>query len=136
MMLIKQVAVYANIFNCKMKKHFASVFKSEGIIDYTKSAREICNIVRGFYSWPMASTILDGQVVKLHSIKPGHPGIKAAPGTVISAGKAGIEVACGDGSVILEKIQMPGKKPVLAADFLLGHKLLPGTVFTGKQDEQ
>lgn len=31
MMLIKQVAVYANIFNCKMKKHFAAVFKSEGI---------------------------------------------------------------------------------------------------------
>ncbi len=112
------------------------VFKDEGIVDYSRTADEICCKVRGFYSWPMASTFLDGQSVKLHRVVPGRKGSFAAPGTVISAGKHGIEVACGDGSVILEKIQMPGKKPVDAAAFLLGHRLEPGTVFTGKNDER
>jgi methionyl-tRNA formyltransferase len=73
--------------------------------------------------------VLDGQVMKVHMAVPGRdtPTGKA-PGTVVSAGKNGIEAACADGTVLLTNIQMPGKKAMDAAAFLLGHKIEIGTV--------
>ena len=105
------------------------VFKEEGIIDFSKTARQICCLVRGFNSWPTASTVLDGQVMKVHMAGPGRPGPSGkVPGTVVSAGKNGIEAACADGTVLLTNIQMPGKKAMDASAFLLGHKIEIGTV--------
>lgn len=105
------------------------VFKEEGIIDFSKTARQICCLVRGFNSWPTASTVLDGKVMKVHGAKPGkNTPTGKAPGTVVSAGKDGIETACGDGTVLLTNIQMPGKKAMDASAFLLGHKIEIGTV--------
>ena len=105
------------------------VFKEEGVIDFSKSAERICCLVRGFNSWPTASTVFSGQVMKVHMAKPGNKAPSGkAPGTVLSCGKAGIEVSCGDGSVLLTNIQMPGKKAMDAAAFLLGNKIEIGTV--------
>ena len=113
------------------KASYASmVFKEEGVIDFSKTAREICCLVRGFNSWPTASTVFGGQVMKVHMAKPGKEGgVLPAPGTVIGADKHGIEVACGDGSVFLTNIQMPGKKAMDVSAWLLGNKIEPGTVF-------
>lgn len=112
------------------------VFKEEGVIDFSKTAREICCLVRGFNSWPTASTSLGGQVMKVHMAKEGRsrgllekqPGAAPAPGTVLAAGKHGIEVACGDGTVLLTNIQMPGKKAMDVSAWLLGNKIPAGTV--------
>ena len=115
------------------------VFKEEGVIDFSKTAREICCLVRGFNSWPSASTTLGGQVMKVHMAAPGRSraqleqelsarGAAPAPGTVLSADKRGIEVACGDGSVLLTNIQMPGKKAMDVSAWLLGNRIQPGTV--------
>ncbi len=115
------------------------VFKEEGVIDFSKTAKEICCLVRGFNSWPTASTTLGGQVMKVHKAVLGRSraqleqelsarGAAPAPGTVLSADKRGIEVACGDGSVLLTNIQMPGKKAMDVSAWLLGNKLQPGTV--------
>ncbi len=105
------------------------VFKEEGVIDFTKTAEQICCLVRGFNSWPTASTVYKGQIMKVHMAKTG-PGkdTHLAPGTVIRAGKNGIEVACGGGSVLLTNIQMPGKKAMDVSAFLLGNKIEEGTV--------
>ena len=112
------------------------VFKEEGVIDFSKTAREICCLVRGFNSWPTASTSLGGQVMKVHMAKEGRgrgllekqPGAAPAPGTVLAAGKNGIEVACGGGTVLLTNIQMPGKKAMDVSAWLLGNKIPAGTV--------
>lgn len=112
------------------------VFKEEGVIDFSKTAREICCLVRGFNSWPTASTSLGGQVMKVHMAKEGRgrgllekqPGAAPVPGTVLAAGKHGIEVACGDGTVLLTNIQMPGKKAMDVSAWLLGNKIPAGTV--------
>lgn len=108
--------------------HAPMVFKEDGILDYTKSAREICCTVRGFYSWPMASTIYNGQVMKVHAAREGENVYDAAPGTVVKADKKGIVVACNGGSVVLERIQMPGKKAMDVSAFLAGNKIEIGTV--------
>ena len=57
------------------------------------------------------------------------PGIETgkAPGTVIAANKAGIDVACGDGKVIrLTEIQAPGSRRMSAANYLAGHPVTVG----------
>ena len=104
------------------------LFKEDGIIDFTKTKRQVACLIRGFSSWPCASTKLDGEVMKVYMAKEGSDSVKAAPGTVVSAGKDGIEVACGDGTVFLTKIQMPGKKAMDSSAFLLGHSIEKGTV--------
>jgi methionyl-tRNA formyltransferase len=51
---------------------------------------------------------------------------------VLSAGKEGIEVACGSGSVAIDELQLQGRKRLAARDFLAGFRLEPGTVL-GKE---
>lgn len=110
------------------------VFKEEGVIDFTRSAREICCIIRGFNSWPTASTVYNGQVMKLHMAKEAgkasdHGCSDAAPGTVLKADKTGLYVACGQGeAVVLTNIQMPGKKAMDVSAWLLGNRIEIGTV--------
>ena len=117
------------------------VFKEEGVIDFSKTAEQICCLVRGFNSWPTASTTFSGQVMKVHSCRKGSSTAQLGPseasdpaehsilpGTVIKADKHGIEVACGGGSVLLTNIQMPGKKAMDVSAWLLGNRIEPGTV--------
>ncbi len=104
------------------------VFKEEGIIDFSRSARSICCLVRGFNDAPVASTVFGGQTMKVYMAVPGRDGQSAEPGTVLSATKRGIEVACGGGSVLLTVIQMPGKKAMDVSAFLAGNKIETGVI--------
>lgn len=104
----------------------AMVFKDEGVIDFNKTAEEICCLVRGFNSWPTASTKLGGLVMKVHEAKIGQGSGPA--GTVLAAGKEGLEVGCKGGSVVFTRIQMPGKKAMDVSAFLLGNKIEIGTI--------
>ena len=126
------------------------VFKEEGVIDFSRTACEICCLVRGLNSWPSASTVLNGQVMKVHMAVPGRsfaegeenggatgPGTESpAYGTVLKADKHGIEVACRGGSVLLTNIQMPGKKAMDVSAWLLGNRIEPGTVLGQQPDRQ
>jgi len=102
------------------------VFKEDGVIDFSKTAKEIDCLVRGCNSAPCATTKLNGEVMKVHFIEFGDG--KGTPGAVLRADKHGIEVACGDKSVIITRLQMPGKKAMDAAAFLLGNKIEIGTI--------
>ena len=91
--------------------------------DETRSAREIDCQVRGLIPWPCAACELAGQRFKVYRTAPGEQ-TGAAPGTVLSAGKQGIQVACGRGeSLYLTEIQAEGGKRMAAASYLLGHPL-------------
>ena len=102
------------------------VFKDQGVIDYNKSAEEICCLVRGFNSWPTASTKYNGEVMKVHAVKVSNGSGK--PGEVLKAEKGVLEVACKGGSVEITRLQMPGKKAMDAGAFLLGNKIEIGTI--------
>lgn len=108
--------------------HAAMVEKSEAVMDWSRTAEELLAHVLGMYSWPIAFTYYNGDVMKIHKAELGTTKKNAAPGTVIASGKEGIEVACGSGSLVLKTIQMPGKKAMDSAAFLLGHKVETGTV--------
>ena len=95
-------------------------------IDWTKSARRIHDQVRGLIPWPCASTVVGGKNVKVFKTTFGAE-TAAAPGTVVSAGKQGIEIACGDGKTLyITQLQAEGGKRMAAADYLRGHSVQVG----------
>lgn len=94
-------------------------------IDWTRSAREIHNQIRGLVPWPSATTdVITGDTIKLHrSCLPGGT-TSAYPGVITSAGKGGIDIACGDGQVLrILELQAPGKKKMAAAAYLAGNPI-------------
>lgn len=93
-------------------------------MDWTRTARELHDQVRGLIPWPMAVTELDGVRCKVFrtTVPPETSG--KAPGTVIQADKKGLKMACGGGTVLqIEELQPDGKKRMAATAFLLGHPI-------------
>ncbi|MEG1682822.1 MAG: methionyl-tRNA formyltransferase [Oscillospiraceae bacterium] len=92
-------------------------------IDWNRSSREISCQIRGLLPWPCATATLAGTAFKIFKAKPGSA-TDAVPGTILQAGKQGIEVACGDGTtLVLCELQAEGGKRMAAADYLRGHPL-------------
>lgn len=92
-------------------------------MDWTRSAADLSCQVRGLIPWPCAQTEISGTRFKVYRTAPGGATDKA-PGTLLSAGKQGIEVACGDGrSLYLTEIQAEGGRRMSAAAYLLGHPM-------------
>lgn len=108
---------------------YAPMLKKEhGAIDWGDSAREIRNLVRGMTPWPSAATVHRGKTLKVLSAAPREPrkGGAASPGEVLSVGKEGIEVACGDGSLLLVRLQPEGGKAMSAWDYAQGRRVGKG----------
>lgn len=97
--------------------------KSLGLIDWSKSAKEIINLVRGTYPWPSAFTYYNNQVMKILRAEYSEEASSAAPGTILNVGKDGIKVASGKGNVIIKEIQMPGKKQMAVSDYIKGNEI-------------
>jgi len=98
--------------------------KEDSPIDWTQSSEQIINKIRGLNPWPTATAEFNGVVFKIFSaLKTGRQTEKAA-GEIVSTGKEGIEVACGDGkTIMITELQAPGKRRMKAAEYLLGHRL-------------
>ena len=101
---------------------YASMLSREmSPLDWTKPARTLVNQVRGLIPWPCATTDVAGVRWKVFSA---HVGERAgsAPGTILSAGKDGVAVACGDGrAMVITELQADGGRRMAAADYLRGH---------------
>lgn len=98
--------------------------KSLSPLDFTKPARAVVKWVYGLQPWPVATAELGGVVLKVFSAQLTNQRTELAPGNIVSTGKDGIEIACGDGeTVLLTEVQAPGKKRMRAEDYLRGHKL-------------
>lgn len=96
--------------------------KSVCPIDWQASPREIIKHICGLNPWPVATMELNGQVMKVYMASYTNTVTGKAPGSVVSAGKAGLEIACGGGrTVMITELQAPGKKRMSAHDYLVGH---------------
>ncbi|SDT42714.1 methionyl-tRNA formyltransferase [Paenibacillaceae bacterium GAS479] len=100
-------------------------------LDWSRSARELFNQVRGLSPMAGGFTLLGGEPFKVRLCaaedKPGPIG--AAPGQVLDAGSDGIRVVTGSGVLRLLEIQPAGKRVMPAAEWLKGARLQAGTVF-------
>ena len=100
--------------------------KTTATIDFTRPAREVCNLIRGMNAFPMARTTYHGKLLKIiRATADDHAGAGGS-GKVLAAGPEGIRVACGAGSILILELQLEGGKRLPAADFLRGHPMAPG----------
>ncbi len=98
--------------------------KSEARLDWSRPAGELARKVRAFNPWPMAETTLDGERVRVHAAVAVPRDRDAAPGSVLAAGRDGIDIACADGALRVGLLQRDGGKAISAADFLNAHPQL------------
>ncbi|WP_299796566.1 methionyl-tRNA formyltransferase [uncultured Shewanella sp.] len=108
--------------------------KEEAELDWNKSAVELWREIRAFNPWPVSHFSHQDASIKVRESEVSSSSSKAAPGTIISAGKQGIEIATGDGVLTLLNMQLPGKKPLSVADILnsRGEWFTPGTLLNSK----
>ena len=103
------------------------IFKDDCIVDWSKSGRDIINFIRGLSPYPAAWTRLykDGAEVGSAKIFSAHFEPMQNAGTIGSIhtnGNSVLAVACTDGRVVIEEIQMAGKRRMTAHDLLLGFR--------------
>lgn len=110
--------------------HAKLITKEMGNIDFNKSAIEINRLVRGMNPWPSAYTFYKGKQMKIWEVSVSHQNTQEKPGTVTEVTKNTIKVACKEGCIEIESLQLEGKKRMTAHDFLLGVKVQVGDCFT------
>ena len=104
--------------------------KDEGAIDWSKSATQLHNLIRGLHPWPHAFTYRHGQrVIVLRSAPPVDSASGEAPGSIIHAAGDDLRVATGLGTLRILELQAEGKRPMAARDFLAGHRVRVGERF-------
>lgn len=101
--------------------------KEHGRLDFRRPAVELERRLRAFTPWPGAFTTLEGALLKVHGAHVS--GGRGQPGEVLAAGPAGLEVACGEGSLVLTRLQPEGKRVMTAGELLSGRKVPVGHVF-------
>ncbi len=99
------------------------LLKREAAIDWTQSARQIDRQVRAFNPWPVAQTRYADKVLRIWKSALVKQATTQQPGAVITAGKAGIQVACGEDCLLLKELQLPGGKRLTAAQLLNAHSM-------------
>ena len=106
----------------------AKIRKEDGHIHWTEPALKILNRLRAFTPWPGAFTFLkrDEKSLMLKIWKAEPVDRFGTAGTVLSADKSGIIVACGENSLRILELQLEGRRRMAAAEFLAGHALRGG----------
>ena len=98
--------------------------KSDGKIDFSRSAGDICRLIRAYNPEPVAFCNFNGNVLNILSAEPVN-GVGEV-GTVICADKRGVAVKCGDGVILITELIPAGGKKMRAADFVNGRKIKAG----------
>ena len=95
--------------------------KSMCPIDWSKTAQQVHDHVRGLHPWPVATATIGGTFFKIHStvIAEG----EGKPGQILALSKTGLVVACGEGAVEIRSLQAEGGKRMAAPDYFRGHPL-------------
>ncbi|MBH1579802.1 methionyl-tRNA formyltransferase [Stenotrophomonas maltophilia] len=92
--------------------------KAEARLDWAQDADALARTVRAFNPWPIAEATLAGERVRIHGAVALEADHGQAPGTVLAAGRDGIDIACGQGALRLRVLQREGGKAITAADYL------------------
>lgn len=113
---------------------YASMLKKEmGELDFTKDAASLERLIRGLQPWPVAYTKMNRKTVRIYEAsvceqpeEALEDGTQIVPGMIVRVTKKNFTVACGNGALMIRKLQPEGKKPMDCAAFLAGNKLKTG----------
>ena len=93
-------------------------------IDWDRTPRRIIDQVRGLDPWPVATTELEGKRFKIYGVRPVDKTTDRPAGTPVDLTKAGLEMACADGAVVvITELQADGGKWMAAPDYFRGHPI-------------
>lgn len=92
--------------------------KREARLDWQRPATELERLVRAFDPWPVAWVPVNGLPLRVLAARVTESG--GTPGHILAVGEEGIEVACGEGALLITRLQLPGKKPLAVAELLRG----------------
>lgn len=104
---------------------YAPMIKKEhGRIEWEKPAREVRDLVRGMTPWPSAFTDHDGKTLKILavSVREG----RGRPGEILSVDRDGIVVACGEGALLLGRVQPEGGRAMSSREYAQGRRVRKG----------
>lgn len=105
------------------------ISRETGIIDWTKSAREISKLICGLNSWPLASTLYKGETLKIVTAAVSNEQTNEQAGKIVSLDKGkGLKVACGEGTLYITTAQFPNSKKMNVEDYARGHSIEIGTI--------
>lgn len=105
----------------------AKIEKQEAPLDWRLPAVQLARQVRAFNPFPGATAVVGDCPIKIWQAEP--VAASGTPGTLITADKRGLVVACGDGALRLTELQKAGGKRLTAYQFLTGTPLSPGVAF-------
>jgi len=98
------------------------ILKSEAALDWARSTAELDRKIRAFHPFPICHSFLNGQRIKIWAARPSaDERISGVPGTILRADNTGITVACGEGALVLEVLQLEGGKALAANQLLRAH---------------
>ena len=102
------------------------IFKETCRIDFTRPVKEVFNLIRGLSPFPAAFTELDGKVLKIYqahieTASLVNTQMPLAPGKMLTDGKHYIKFSCPDGYIVLDSLQLAGKKKMTTEAFLRGY---------------
>jgi methionyl-tRNA formyltransferase len=104
-------------------KHAPKIFTETCRIDWTKTVRQVHNLIRGLSPFPAAFTQLDGKTLKIYKSSKEHVLFESlSPGQYKTDGKTYLKFACADGNILIHELQLEGKKRMLVEDFLRGYR--------------
>ncbi len=92
--------------------------KAEARLDWAQPATLLAHQVRAFNPWPMAEAELAGERLRVHAARALPLAHGSTPGTLLHAGRAGLDVACGEGALRILTLQRAGGRAITAADYL------------------
>lgn len=107
--------------------------KSFGKMDFNKSAAELERLIRGLNPWPSAFTYIDGKMLKIWDADVADnisevQTDEVKPGQVVTVGKNTFTIACGQGYLVVNEVQLEGKKRMDSGSFLRGNQLEAGVM--------
>lgn len=108
--------------NNALATHAAKIQKQEAVIDWHLSATDINNKIRAFNPWPVAHTVFNGTILRILAAEAVQEKTRYQPGVLARIEKEIFWIATGEGSLVVQVVQLPGKKAISAKDFMNGHQ--------------
>jgi len=109
------------------------ISKTDGYTGFDEPASQIERKIRAFIEWPACYSYLDGQQVKFYKAEVIDEDPDGIPGTVSKTDKNSYTINCLEGKLRVLEQQLQGKKRMSAADFMRGHRLMPGDRFGAEE---
>ncbi len=102
--------------------HAPKIFSDTCKIDFSKTTEEVHNLIRGLSPFPGAFITLDGKMLKIYRTEKEITSPLQQPGERLTDGKTYLKFTCADGYVVVQELQLEGKKRMNAEEFLRGYR--------------